>query len=432
MRKPFSRPAKALCTVGVFVLIFGIAAGCSPQSPASSNNGMPADKATEPLAQTGFTNNADWAETYPDQYNSYNQPQYNRSHANMNQDLYLGGEVGYYPFCIACKSTSDYNVLWDNYGDGMYAFYQNALGSGADAMDTLTDDEQAMVSELWDCESCHDADAMGGNVEDMRNSISAKSSFFNNLGKDFAASLNPKEAVCGQCHNILPSVMAVPNLDTTEGTALSPYRYGVDADAMLKATMEDGGQQYTVDEDLGVVKYKGNHAIVEMFQGSVHQSMGLTCVDCHMPKTENENGEPYTSHDASGSITNNNVKLETCLNCHNEEDGVTSVLDMFYFLRRQSTILANAQGDAQGSLDDLLEAIRTATENGVDQATIDAAKEAYTTASWYIEYGSQTYMTRAYAPADGRGMAAAHDFDEAMELSQRAEAICKDAVATLV
>lgn len=416
--------AKLAATLSATLLVVGVAVGCSPAQSAGDAKADAAEAAAQ-SAERGSMNPVDWGAIYPDQYNSYYQPGYNRSHANLNEDLYMGGEVGYYPLCVACKSSSDYNVLWDTYGDGMYKYYETAMGSGADAMDTLAEDEQHMVSELWDCESCHDPNNMEG-------AVGSKSYLFNNLGGDFAASLEPGEAVCAQCHNILASYVAVPDLDTSENTALDPYRYGIDVDGFLKAAKEDGSQKYVVDEELGVIKYKANHAIVENYQGSVHQSMGLTCTDCHMPEVENDSGEAYTDHDASGSIMDSNVKLETCLSCHGEDDGVTSVLDMFYHLRRQSTYLANAQGDAQGSLDDLLEAIRTATENGADEQSLADAKDAYTTAAFYIEYGSQTYMTRAYAPSDGRGMAAAHNFEGSRELFEQAETLCKETITSLV
>ena len=56
---------------------------------------------------------------------------------------------------------------------------------------------------------------------------------------------------------------------------IDPYRYGVDADALLKAELEDG-IKLAVDEESGVQTFYLPVSDIEILQGSVHQSMGLS------------------------------------------------------------------------------------------------------------------------------------------------------------
>ncbi len=399
---------------GVVAALAALAMAGVAVSPAQQGQ---AQAGGQTAASSGGT--AELAELYPEQYASYAQHDYNRSHSNMAADLDTGSEVKFQVFCVSCKS-SDYNALYETYGDELYAFDETGMAMTADE---LTAEEQVTLEEMWDCTTCH-ADPSGDMTQ-----VGAQISFFNDLGRDFAASLPAGDAVCGQCHNALAAWVVAD--DFSQATC-DPYRYGTDADAMLKAAKEDGAQHWT-DAATGIVTYKGNHAIVENFQESTHAAMGLTCVDCHMQETTGEDGGAYTDHNASGQVMYSNVKLGKCLECHQGQDNVSSVTDMFYWLRLKETQLSNAQGEAQKRLGELYDLILNAAENpeGVDAAALEQAKDLYTTADYYIEWASMTYISRNNQTADARGVNAAHGYDGSMNYFARATNLAQQAIDLL-
>ena len=399
---------KILATGGacasVALLTLGLCA-CAPHvaSDQVNNEAEPAIESSNPMA-----------EAYPLQYGSYYQPDFNRSHSNMAADLDTGSEVKFQTFCVACKS-GDFNAIYDRYGSEV--FDPEAQPYTVDGID---EDLQEMLGEMWDCAStCHDGDP--------GSEVAPQVVFFEKLGGQLGEALTPKEAVCGQCHNALASWCEVEDFDVETA---DPYRYGYDADAVLKAAKEDGARSW-VDEATGIVTYKGNHAIAEMYQGSTHQAMGLACTDCHMQVTTDENGETYTDHNASGQIAFSNEKLEKCLECHTEQSGVNTPTDMFYFLRLKQTEITNAQGAAQTKLNDLYDLILDAVENpgSVDEETLNRVKDLYSTSDFYLEWASQTYISRNNQTADSRGGNAAHNYDGAMNYYARAEAVADEAIA---
>lgn len=408
-----SRKIIASCaTLASVALLAGALFACAPQGEPTPATG--GEEAAAPSAEVAEPTDVNaWADQFPDQYYSYYRPDYNRSHANLAKVLDTGSEVKYQSFCVACKS-SDYNAIYDAHGAEAFDPESSVF-----SVDGLSADIQDSLKEMWDCATCHEGQPGGA--------IGSQVSFFNLAAKDFGESVAPSEAVCGQCHNALAAWCEVPDFDPATA---DPYRYGTDADAILKASKEDGAKSWT-DEATGVVTYKGNHAILEMYQGSQHQAMGLGCTDCHMQPTENADGATFTNHDASGQIMYDDLRLDKCLECHTSQDGINTVTDMFYWLRLKQTELTNAQGAAQTKVNDLYDLILNAAENPgtVSDDALAQAKELYSTADFYLEWSSQTYISRNNQIADSRGAGAAHNFDGAMDLYARAGATADEAIA---
>lgn len=401
--------AVGLGVVATAALIAGTMFACAPQENMATTGNETIAASDESVAEQTDVNA--WADQFPDQYNSYHRTDYNRSHANLAKVLDTGSEVKYQSFCVACKS-SDYNAIYDAHGAEVFDPESSVF-----SVDGLDTEMQDSLREMWDCATCHEGQPGGP--------IGSQVSFFKLASKDFGASIAPGEAVCGQCHNALAAWCEVPGFDPATA---DPYRYGTDVDAMFKASKEDGAKSWE-DEATGIITYKGNHAIVEMYQGSQHQAMGLGCVDCHMQPTENADGETFTNHDASGQIMYDDLRLDKCLECHTSQDGINTVTDMFYWLRLKQTELSNAQGAAQTELNALYDLILNATENPgtVSEDTLARAKELYSTADFYLEWASQTYISRNNQIADSRGAGAAHNFDGAMNIYERAGAIIDEA-----
>ena len=118
--------------------------------------------------------------------------------------------------------------------------------------------------------------------------------------------MTSEEAVCGQCHNYIGAVYTRGGLmekiksGEADIASMNPWRYGLDPESLMKAALEDGYEMAVVTRETGIANFQANHPEVEIFQGSVHQELGMTCVDCHGVKMQGENGE-FTSHGFSES-----------------------------------------------------------------------------------------------------------------------------------
>ena len=274
--------------------------------------------------------------------------------------------------CFSCKSTLATQIV-DEKG---YAGMNEAWADYEDQID------------WWDCGLCH-TDGVPG----------AELAYGGATGQLFSSSLldtlPAEQAVCGQCHNIVGAQYVSPFMmpDLQEKLAsgevsiddVDPYRYGIDPDAIMKAMLEDG-YQMSVDEATGIATFSSNHPEVELFQGSVHEQLGMSCISCHMPQKTNEEGETYTSHNASSTPFENEEALEYCLTCHADQ-GVEDTAGM-------KQVILDAQADHRG-LEETIEAkqaelyaaISQAVADGsVDEEVLDQVRETYTRATWWVKY----------------------------------------------
>ena len=53
------------------------------------------------------------------------------------------------------------------------------------------------------------------------------------------------------------------------------------------------------------------------FVGSIMEKAGATCVDCHMPKAQSDDGTMYSVHIFKGPDCNEEL-YENCLGCHTD------------------------------------------------------------------------------------------------------------------
>lgn len=146
-------------------------------------------------------------------------------------------------------------------------------------------------------------------------------------------------------------------------------------------------------------------------QTSTHGSLGLTCVDCHMPTSTGDNGS-FTNHNASGSPLENPDAIATCMTCH-ESQGIETSEGMVAMVRKvqDETDVANAA--AKERLAELLEAIKDANADAsANQENLEEAKQLYTAAKFYIDWGIQGN--------DAGTCKAAHNAESARDMLARA------------
>ena len=166
---------------------------------------------------------------------------------------------------------------------------------------------------------------------------------------------------------------------------------------------------------------------VEMFQNSTHQNMGLTCTDCHMPKATSSDGTEYTSHNMTVSPLENPDAIEKCLTCHKAQ-GIDGADAMVSFVKGKMADLGARQEQTKQKLASFHEALAAAVaSSSKDQATLDAAKDAYNTANVYFLF----QLATTDEGVKTAGEMAAMNGAECNELLDKANALIDDAMASL-
>lgn len=304
---------------------------------------------------------------------------------------------GIYQSCVSCKS-SRFNDLYE--ADPLGAFTEGYTAEAAAVVD----------GQYWDCAMCHEGEP--------GESVGATGVYFTAMLGDRGQDASDEDKACGQCHNSFDYERMVQEGDDIY--RFDPYRYGFDADSLLRAALEDGLQG--VDEESGVEEVMVFHPEFEFFQNSVHDSMGLDCTSCHMPKTAAEDGTEFTNHDASASPLENPDALATCLGCH-ESQGIESADAMVQMVRGKQAEAAAAEQVLAKKLETLKAAIADKAKAGADDAELSQAREAYTKAYYYLYY-----VTGRYADD---GVKVAHNPVGTFDYLSRADKLADDALASL-
>ena len=267
-----------------------------------------------------------------------------------------------------------------------------------------------MNGQIWDCYLCHDTT--------FEQEADATVLMFSEVGGSWYDELTAEDRVCGQCHNhAYHKPMFLSGMDWSD---YQPFKYGHDVDSVLAAEKEYGFGSY--EESTGITTYRTNHAELEVLVDSNHYALGITCVDCHMPTvTDEESGEAYTDHNASQSPLENEAALEYCLTCHASQ-GIETTEDMVAMVRElqnETTKTGDEVSAKLATLHDLI-ADATATE-GFDEDILNEARETYTTAKFYMEWGTN---------GNGSGyVKVVHNPELITSLLQRAGSMIDEAIA---
>lgn len=260
--------------------------------------------------------------------------------------------------CYACKSA-EFDKVYDQNGAEIFT-------------EKMTDEfVDQMNGQVWSCNTCHDGDPAASAPD-------AQLTYWTQLARDSFDKIDASSRVCGQCHNSLDYRSRITDQDKMD--SFSPYQYGFDVDSLYQAAMEDG--IYTVDEETGIELSCLDHPDVEFLQGSVMGELGLNCIDCHMPETQ-EGEKTYTYHNASASPLENEAALEYCLTCH-EKQGISSTDEMVEMVRGKQAEAAATIEELDGKFEAAHELIKEANQNGgVDEGTLQQARDDYSLAEAY-------------------------------------------------
>lgn len=299
--------------------------------------------------------------------------------------------------CYSCKTTVFEDLLAES-------------GESVAAEPVTQEFLDRVNGEIWDCYFCHTANPEEG--------YDADQTLFVTLTGDLYDSLAPEDRVCGQCHN---HTYHTPMFTTVDSwSEYTPFKYGYDADSVLQAEMEAGLGTY--EESTGITTYRSSHAEMEVTLDSNHHSLGVTCIDCHMPQvTDETTGQTYTDHDASQSPLENEASLEHCLTCHAAQ-GIESTEDMVQMVRELQDATAERGQELTDKLAVLHGLIEDATTSGtMDEDLLNQARDAYTRAKFYMEWGTF-----------GNGseyVKVVHDPEEITSLMERSDVLMDEAIA---
>lgn len=298
--------------------------------------------------------------------------------------------------CYSCKTS----------------YYTEVTGGGhavaAEGLDEQFVDE--IGKQFFDCYLCHGSDLEGG--------VDATVPYSIELMGDALAELPDNVRVCAQCHQT--SYHAPLYKSGEDWDWYRPFEDGWDVDSVY--TREASSGLESTEEATGITTYRTNHAEVEVYMSSTHASLGVGCTDCHMPVvTDSETGIQYTDHNASGSPLENEASLEYCLTCHAGQ-GISSTEEMAQMVHDLQDETAEIVAGVNADLAALHQRIEDAASAGtMDEAALEQAREAYSLAKFYSEWG-----------LNGNGCASVkvvHNPELIASLQVRAEALIQDALA---
>jgi len=192
--------------------------------------------------------------------------------------------------CLACKSA-DYEKLLIEYQDDLYAMDFHKVSQEAE--------------NGISCYSCH--------RNEPGKKIQITTPQFRVAIEKLETEPKPGTMACAQCH-------IEYYLDPETKEVIVPWDNGIEI-AEIESYFDERDYFDWKHPRTGTPLIKVQHPEFETYTGSIHDKLGVSCADCHMPNVE-ENGQTYKSHWAKSPLKTIN---ESCGSCHGGEiDGLTA------------------------------------------------------------------------------------------------------------
>ncbi|UMZ73767.1 ammonia-forming cytochrome c nitrite reductase subunit c552 [Natranaerofaba carboxydovora] len=207
--------------------------------------------------------------------------------------------------CLACKS-SDVVVGEEEHGGDFYdASFEEVVGDNT-------------VSCL-DCHSHED-----GSVQAQRGYVDQAFE----ISEDQFKNIDPfdedyeNDQTCAQCHvNYYFEFDTDKEFVEAKGQPILPWSEGLAAEEQYEHYEKVGFDGEFEHARTGTPTIKAQHPEYELLhegkESNVHSDMGLSCVDCHMPETESDDGETFSSHKWTSPLTDED-SIDDCLSCHSD------------------------------------------------------------------------------------------------------------------
>jgi len=229
--------------------------------------------------------------------------------------------------------------------------------------------------------------------------------YFNNAFPNASVEWGSNVAVCGQCHNEY-------YFDPASGAVELPA--GITSASDMLAYYNSIGFTDHTNPRTGVKQLKAQHPEVQNFAGSVHQMAGLTCVDCHMERLVDENGNAYTSHEIVDPLESTTIQNTVCVQCHSDVNSqVALATKMIQADQARETEVGQELETLTNKLADAV-ASGKYTEDELNQV-----RDLNRSAMWYWDY---VFVENS---------SGFHNFDAASANLDRSEELCQQALALL-
>ena len=308
------------------------------------------------------------------------------------------------PVCLSCK-TQDHILDWKYMGD-------KDPKAKWDRTSKVVDFVRDLKHPL-NCFMCHDPHSaaprvvrdglieavvdrkLGTYPQDPVKSaqITMKKVMFQRDGKDFRAigmlSKPDSNLMCAQCHVEYNCGPGFDLGDAATGKApevikMSDRRTNLFPWTNVMGYKDVMTKQYNFKDfkhaSTGALLPKIQHPEFETTWGSKHERAGVECKDCHMPKVKaSADAKPYTWH---GQQSSRNMTQDTCAKCHK---GWT-VEESKYQIDSIQNYIRGKMTKAEFWLAQLIDEMLKAKDKGVDEATMNKAKEYQYDATLYWEW----------------------------------------------
>ncbi|WP_420791515.1 ammonia-forming nitrite reductase cytochrome c552 subunit [Enterovibrio qingdaonensis] len=200
--------------------------------------------------------------------------------------------------CWSCKSPDVARVIDERGEDGYFEGKWARLGSE--------------ISNTIGCADCHDTESEGfaKGKPALKLSRPYADRAMNAINQPFEeqSRFTQQAQVCGQCH-------VEYYFGGKTKAVVFPWAQGTNVDQMESYYDNLGFKDWT-HKLSKTPMLKAQHPEFETWRDGIHGKNDVGCIDCHMPKVQNEQGVVYTDH----KIGNPFDQFEyTCAQCHTQD-----------------------------------------------------------------------------------------------------------------
>ncbi len=175
---------------------------------------------------------------------------------------------------------------------------------------------------------------------------------------------------CAQCHTEY-------YLDKESKEVILPWDKGLGVDD-IEAYYDEMNWFDWEHPRAGTPLIKVQHPEVELYSGSVHDNLGVSCADCHMP-TVTENGESYKSHWAKSPLK---TVEESCARCHGDSED--ALIEEVQQLQQK---VSELEGELGQMLVQLIEGLSAARESkSLEDKTIEEVQALHRKAQYRWDF----------------------------------------------
>jgi nitrite reductase (cytochrome c-552) len=274
---------------------------------------------------------------------------------------------------------------------------------------------EKLVAHPVACIDCHDGRNMRIRVtrpafiEGMRAFKASQGVKDYDVNRDATAN-EMRAFVCGQCH-------VEYYFRGAEKRLVYPWAKGLRVESITAYYDEIGFRDWT-HKDTGAPALKAQHPEFEMWNQGSHARAGVTCTDCHMPKSSHS-GATITDHWIRSPLLNTNV---ACVSCHARHDPKVTEADLKARAEeiqdRHWTLRQAAMTALMGLIDDL----KAARAAGKSDADLKTALYLQRRAQFYLDFVEAENSTGFHAPQEG-----ARILGESIDFSRQGQIAVRDA-----